>query len=99
MCNIIRIATNRYEKDLKVMLKRGKDLSKMLYAIDLIFENAINDFMPHLLLPTRYRLHKLVGQYKDRWECHIEPDWLLVFYLDDEKLVLERTGTHSDLFK
>ncbi len=53
---------------------------------------------PRLLLPEKYSLHKLSGKYKNYWECHIEPDWLLIFYLDNEVLRLERTGTHSDLF-
>ena len=55
--------------------------------------------IPHNeLLPKKYRLHKLSGQFQNLWECHIESDWLLIFYLDDKMLKLERTGTHSDIF-
>ncbi|KIC75824.1 mRNA interferase YafQ, partial [Neochlamydia sp. TUME1] len=42
---------------------------------------------------------RLVGNFKGRWECHIEPDWLLVYLKTDEDIIFERTGTHSDLFK
>jgi len=51
-------------------------------------------------LPAKYKPHKLTGNYKGRWECHIKPDWLLI-WLQDEKekqITLERTGTHRDLF-
>lgn len=50
------------------------------------------------LLPTKYCLHKIVNM-NNIWNCHIEPDWILLYYLNDEVLRLERTGTHSDIFK
>ena len=52
------------------------------------------------LLPTKYRDHILIGNYADRRECHIEPDWLLIYKIDfdENKIIFERTGTHSDLF-
>ncbi len=49
-------------------------------------------------LDIRYRDHKLTGNFKDHRECHLEPDWLLIYKIDDEKIVFERTGSHSDLF-
>ena len=51
-------------------------------------------------LPEQYLSHKLKGNYNNRWECHLKPDWLLIWKQDDVKkeIVLERTGTHSDLF-
>lgn len=51
-------------------------------------------------LPPSYRPHKLSGQYQNAWECHIEPDWLLIWEQNDEELILlfVNTGTHSDLF-
>ena len=49
-------------------------------------------------IDPKYRLHKLTGNFKDRWECHIEPDWLLIYYKTKTEIVFERTGTHSDLF-
>jgi mRNA interferase YafQ len=51
-------------------------------------------------LPKKFLPHKLSGQYKDNWECHIKPDWLLIWNIDDQanEIWLVRTGTHSDLF-
>jgi len=91
--------TNLYKKELKLMLKRGRDEKKMFDIITMILDNANQGVEHHLLLPEKYCLHKLIGKYKGYWECHIEPDWLLVYYLDDEVLRLERTGTHNDIFK
>lgn len=93
------VATNRYEKELKLMIKRGKDLNKLDYLLEILEANINKEIEHHLLLPEKYYLHKLIGKYKGYWECHIEPDWLLVYYLDDEVLRLERTGTHNDIFK
>jgi mRNA interferase YafQ len=90
-------ATNTYEKELKLMLKRGKNFNKLLVSLNLIRDNANNGIEHHLLLPEKYRLHKLGGKYTGYWEYHIEPDWLLIFYLDAKVMILERTGTHSDL--
>jgi mRNA interferase YafQ len=50
-------------------------------------------------LDPKYKNHKLSGNFKGRWECHVEPDWLLIYYLTDDRIVFERTGSHSDLFK
>ncbi|UCM93480.1 MAG: type II toxin-antitoxin system YafQ family toxin [Rickettsia endosymbiont of Cimex lectularius] len=50
-------------------------------------------------MPNKYRLHKLSNNYSALWECHLEPDWLLVFELNNKTLILENTGSHSDLFK
>ena len=91
--------TNLYKKELKLMLKRGRDGKKMFDIITMILDNANQGVEHHLLLPEKYCLHKLIGKYKGYWECHIEPDWLLVYYLDNEVLRLERTGTHNDIFK
>ena len=91
--------TNFYKKELKLMLKRGRDGQKMFDIITMILDNANQGVEHNLLLPEKYCLHKLIGKYKGYWECHIEPDWLLVYYLDDEVLRLERTGTHNDIFK
>lgn len=80
----------QFEKELKRQQKRGKDLSKFVEAAQRLANEE--------LLPERYRNHKLVGNFKDRWECHLEPDWLLVYYKTAEEIIFERTGTHSDLF-
>ena len=50
-------------------------------------------------LDKKHRLHKLKGDYKDCWECHIEPDWLLIYKKTDKAIIAERTGSHSELFK
>lgn len=91
--------TNLYKKELKLMLKRGRNGQKMFDIVTMILENANQGMEHHLLLSEKYCLHKLIGKFKGYWECHIEPDWLLVYYLDDEVLRLERTGTHNDIFK
>ena len=98
MLSIKRVATNKYEKEFKLMLKRGKNPRKLLEVVNLLINNANNGIEDHLLLPKKYYLHKLSGNYNNYWECHIEVDWLLIYYLDNEVLRLERTGTHADLF-
>lgn len=72
------------------MKRRGKDTDK----IKAVIVTLINEEP----LPERYRDHALIGNYKDRRECHIEPDWLLVYKLADDEIIFERTGSHSDLF-
>ena len=92
------LETNLYRKEIKLMIKRGKSTKKIYEVVKTLVDNANNCIEHHLLLPTKYKLHKLSGQYNKYWECHIEPDWLLFYYIDDKVLRLERTGTHSDIF-
>ncbi len=73
------------------MFKRGKDLDKLKNIIDILANNSP--------LPLKYRDHKLMGCYEGSRELHIEPDWLLIYRLSQDSLILERTGSHSDLFK
>ena len=84
--------TKRFEKDVKRCVKRGLNISKLQTAANLLAETGT--------LPVQYRPHKLTGHYTGCWECHIEPDWLLVWEQDDFKLTLLflHTGTHSDIF-
>lgn len=84
--------TNRFEKDLKLCKKRNYDLNLLKAVIDLLQIDG--------KLPTKYRAHKLSGDYADCWECHIKSDWLLVWKQNDDELTLlfTNTGTHSDLF-
>ena len=84
------LTTNRFEKDLKRAIKRGKDLDKLWKIVELLLDNKP--------LEKRHRPHPLSGNYATAWECHIEPDWLLIWNQEDDQLVLSRTGTHSDLF-
>ncbi len=84
--------TKQFEKDWKRLHKRGKPNKKLKTILGML----INDEQ----LPKSCRDHKLVGTYKDRRECHIEPDWLLIYKLIDPKqIIFERTGSHSDLFQ
>jgi len=50
-------------------------------------------------LDEKHRDHKLIGNFKDRRECHIEPDWLVIYKIEGDKIIFETTGSHSDLFK
>jgi len=82
--------TKQFKKDVKRMRKRGKDLEKIKAVIDL--------FVAGEPLPPKNRDHKLGGNWIGRRDCHIEPDWILIYKLTEDELLLERTGTHSDLF-
>lgn len=83
--------TSRFNKDFKQMIRRGKTPSKLF---DIVENLALDQN-----LPERCRPHKLSGNYAEKWECHLEPDWLLIYECDDELVTLHRTGTHSDLFR
>ena len=84
--------TNQFKKDLKLAKKRGLKISKLEYVLELL----INE----LPLDMKYHDHALIGNYIGFRECHIEPDWLLIYAIDKGKLILTatRTGSHSDLF-
>jgi mRNA interferase YafQ len=82
--------TNQMKRDLRVMVKRGKDLRKLKNVSDLL--QAGKPLLP------KHCNHKLSGDYKDHWECHLEPDWLLIYTLSTTVVNLVRTGTHADLF-
>ena len=84
--------TAKFQKDLKRVQKRGYDLSLLRDVIKLLASGKS--------LPPKYKDHGLTGDYAGCRECHITPDWLLVYGIshDDLFLVLTRTGTHSDLF-
>ncbi len=82
--------TKQFDRDLKRMLKRKREKEK----IKCIVSKLINEER----LEPKYNDHKLIGNYEGRRECHIEPDWLLIYKLEKEKVIFERTGTHSDLF-
>lgn len=83
--------TNQFKKDYKRAKKRGHNELRLKVVID----QLANDQS----LPPQYRDHELVGNYIGIRECHIEPDWLLLYRLEGEtELVLVRTGSHSDLF-
>ena len=84
--------TSKFQKDLKRIQKRGYDMRLMTDIIKKLANGEI--------LPPKNRDHNLMGNYKGTRECHIEPDWLLIYevYEDELFLYLTRTGSHSDLF-
>lgn len=83
---------SKFKKDIKVIKKRNYDLSKLEKVIEILVQEKN--------LPARYKDHALTGNYKDFRECHILPDWLLIYRIEKDilTLVLSRTGTHSNLF-
>lgn len=80
----------RFRRDVKLAQRRGKDMTKLREVIVLLIEGRP--------LPPRYEDHPLGGDWKHFRDCHIEPDWLLIYKIDGNDLHLVRTGTHSDLF-
>lgn len=83
-------ATSRYRKVYKRCIKRDKEVEKLLAIIGLLQAGQP--------LPASNKDHILKGNYTGCRECHIEPDWLLIYRIDGEELILEDTGSHSDLF-
>jgi len=84
------ILGTQFKRDVKLAEKRGKDMAKLRSLVLLLAEGAP--------LPPRYRDHALSGDWKHFRDCHIEPNWLLIYKIDGNDLYLTRTGTHADLF-
>lgn len=86
------VLSNQFKKDLKLAQKRGCDLDLLNSVVDTLANGEP--------LAEKFRDHNLVGKYAGFRECHIQPDWLLVYKADETELILFlfRTGTHSDLF-
>ncbi len=80
-----------FRKDLKRATRRGYRLDDLDTIITAIRRGE------HL--PTAARAHPLKGEWKSYWECHVAPDWLLIYRVTDEEVLLARTGTHTDLFE
>ncbi len=83
--------TKQFAKDLKKMQKRGKSTEKI--------KRIIRKLVKEEPLAAFYKEHKLIGNFRGRRECHIEPDWLLIYKIVEPAIIFERTGTHSDLFE
>lgn len=83
-------STGQFKRDTKRMQKRGKDFSRFRSIVDALAAGEALD--------PRHRDHPLLGGYSGARECHVEPDWLLIYERTESELVLIRTGTHSDLF-
>ena len=81
----------QFKRDVKRMLKRNKDMNKLREIISLLVDSD--------KLPQKHKDHSLKGTLKDCRECHIEPDWLLIYRIEGSELCLVRTGSHSDLFE
>jgi mRNA interferase YafQ len=86
------ILSNQFKKDLRLAAKRG-------YKLELL-EKVVDKIANNIKLENKYKDHSLSGQYVGFKECHILPDWLLVYRIDNDNLILflSRTGSHSDLF-
>lgn len=82
--------TAQFKKDVKRQLRQGKNQAKLIEVVQVLL--AGRD------LPLKHRDHPLKGEWKGRRDCHIEPDWILIYRISKDELRLERTGTHSDLF-
>lgn len=86
------VRTNQFKRDFKSLKKRGYDIS--------LLGDVVAKLAEGVPLPEKYKDHPLSGRWSGTRECHIAPDWLLVYRIDNDILVLtlSRTGTHSDLF-
>lgn len=86
------VYTSRMKKDAKLMKRRGKDMTKLVWILSLLASGTP--------LPEQNRDHQLTGNLRDFRECHIEPDWLLLYQRYDDVLILSAsaTGSHADLF-
>ena len=83
--------TTQFKKDVKRAIKRRKNLDHLLLLVQELAEGRP--------LAARHQDHSLKGQYLEKRDCHIAPDWILIYAVEDDELVLYRTGSHSDLFR
>jgi mRNA interferase YafQ len=86
------VYTRRFKKSTARCRKRGYDMDLLKHVIVLLLTGSP--------LPEKYKSHKLSGNFAEHWECHIKPDWLLIYRYNEAaaQLIFEETGTHSDLF-
>jgi mRNA interferase YafQ len=86
------VTTTQFEKDILLAKERKKDISEFAFVLNLL-ENGKK-------LPNKYKNHKLKNVNPQTWDCHITPDWILLYEIDKKQKIikLKRTGTHSDLF-
>jgi mRNA interferase YafQ len=88
--SLVPVYTKQFEKDLKRCQRRNKRMEKFkLVAETLIAGDELDSI---------HRDHKLIGNFVGRRECHLESDWLLIYKLEEDRIILERMGTHADLF-
>jgi mRNA interferase YafQ len=88
--SLVPVYTKQFEKDLKRCQRRNKRIEKFkLVAETLIAGDELDSI---------HRDHKLIGNFVGRRECHLESDWLLIYKLEEDRIIFERMGTHADLF-
>ena len=85
------ITKPQFDKDIRRIKRRGKDIERLIATVFLLEKEG--------RLTHGFRPHKLSGEYEGCWECHLGYDWLLVYEIKDEEVVLVRTGSHTDLFE
>ena len=83
--------TSQFKRDFKKIKSRGKDIDKLQSLVKAILKGD--------QLESRYHDHPLSGKWTGSRDCHIEPDWVLIYRIDGDSLYLERTGSHSDPFR
>ncbi len=83
--------TTQFKKDAKHMIRQGLDIEKLLFIV--------NELACGRPLAEHCHDHALKGKYISKRDCHIEPDWLLLYAFEEDELVLYRTGSHSDIFR
>ena len=83
--------SSQFKKDFKKIQSQGKNVSQLGITVEALLKKQS--------LYPKYRDHKFIGKWKNHRDCHIEPDWILIYRLTEDSLILERTGSHSELFK
>ena len=83
--------TSQFKRDYKKIKKQSKAIDKLKTVIEILVSGSCLD--------PEYRVHPLIGGWKGCRDCHIEPDWILIYKFEKDTLILERTGSHSELFK
>ena len=84
------VRSRRFRNEVKRLKRLGFEMKELYAVVDLLAEEGE--------LPPGYRPHLLTHEWDGVWECHIEPDWLLIYEVTDREVILHRTGTHSELF-
>jgi mRNA interferase YafQ len=84
------VQTTQFKKDINKQKKRGRDVQKLKDVIEILIRSEP--------LPPKHRDHALTGNWNGWRDCHLGPDWLLIYKISGDELLLGRTGTHSDLF-
>lgn len=90
MQTLIPVFTKVFNKDIKKLKSSNKNFEKLKYVAEKLIKQE--------KLEIKYRDHKLSGNFSNRRECHVEPDWLLIYKIEGDYIIFERTGSHSELF-